>query len=199
LDIALALWERADDERLNVENKVGEGLHFERESDKILCMSSIFDGLSNISSLNSSVDLMKLAQQNSSGLNSTSVSTDPSTFRIQMEQSFNQMLNILIAPSDSENEENSSDPLAFLNNNNSDQSSLLTQNSSVSTILQQLNSLESNSTLLGRTVTYLDSASNEQKSAIVSKITFTSNLTPVLNLSNGDTIAVGAITSVSNS
>jgi len=105
----------------------------------------------------------------------------------------------LISPSDTENEENKSDPFSFLTNN-SDQNSLLTQqNSSVSTIMQQLNTLESNSALLGRTVTYIDSASNEQKSAIVSKITFTSNLTPVLNLSNGDTIAVGAITSISSS
>jgi hypothetical protein len=160
----------------------------------------MFEGLSNISSLNSSVDLMKLAQQNSTALNSTTLSNDPSTFRIQMEQSFNQMLNLLIYPNESEGEEeNSSDPLSFLTNNN-DQNSLLTQSSSsVSTILQQLNKLEGNSTLLGKTVTYVDSASNEQKSAIVSKITFTSNLTPVLNLSNGDTIAVGAISTVSNS
>ena len=162
-------------------------------------MSGLFDGLSNISSLNSSVDLMKLAQQNSAGLNSTTLSNDPATFQIQMQQSFNQMLNMLISPSDTENEENKSDPFSFLTNN-SDQNSLLTQqNSSVSTIMQQLNTLESNSALLGRTVTYIDSASNEQKSAIVSKITFTSNLTPVLNLSNGDTIAVGAITSISSS
>jgi len=162
-------------------------------------MSALFDGLSNISSLNSSVDLMKLAQQNSAGLNSTTLSNDPATFQIQMQQSFNQMLNMLISPSDTENEENKSDPFSFLTNN-SDQNSLLTQqNSSVSTIMQKLNTLESNSALLGRTVTYIDSASNEQKSAIVSKITFTSNLTPVLNLSNGDTIAVGAITSISSS
>ena len=161
-------------------------------------MSALFDGLSNISSLNSSIDLLKLAQQNSEGLNSTTLSTDPSTFQIQMAQSFNQMLDILISSSDKENETDNSDPLSFLTNN-SNQNSLLTQSSSVSTILQQLNSLESNSTLLGRTVTYLDSASNEQKSALVSKITFTSNLTPVLNLSNGDTIAVGAITSISSS
>jgi hypothetical protein len=161
-------------------------------------MSGLFDGLSNISSLNSSVDLLKLAQHNSAGLNSTTLSTDPSTFQIQMAQSFNQMLDILISSSDKENETDNSDPLSFLNNN-SNQNSMLTQSSSVSTILQQLNSLESNSILFGRTVTYLDSASNEQKSALVSKITFTSNLTPVLNLSNGDTIAVGAITSISSS
>lgn len=160
---------------------------------------SIFDGLSNISSLNSSVDLVKLAQQNSAGLNSSSLSTDPSTFQIQLQQSLNQMLSDFLTPSDDQNNDNnSSDPFSFLTNN-SDQNSLLTSTSSASTIMQQLNALESNSALLGKTVIYLDQTSNEQKSAVVSKITFNQNLTPMLNLSNGDTIAVGAVLSVSNS
>ncbi len=160
-------------------------------------MTSIFEGLTNISSLNSSVDLLKLAQQNSAGLDSSSSLSDPAAFQIQIEQSFNQMLNTLISPSNEEDQQNSSDPFSFLNNN-SDQNSLLTQNNTNTATLQQLNMIESNSKLLGRVVTYLDQSGNEQKSAAVSKITFTQNLTPVLNLSNGDSIAVGAVTSISN-
>ena len=153
-------------------------------------MSDVLDGLSNYTNLSSNIEALKAAQVNSapnqSGL------TDPSTFRIQMEQNFNQMLNTLLSTSDEESDQNSSDPFASLTNSSSSTSQTLDSAS-----LQRLSEMEKNSPLLGREVGYFDTRSGEQKKGKITSISFTSNASAILNLSNGESIPAGAATSIS--
>lgn len=163
-------------------------------------MSDILDGLSNYTNLTSNIDALKAAQSNSSSAltssSSTSASglTDPQTFRLQTEQNFNQMLNTLMSTSNDKSDETSSDPLSSLINSYQSSSTSQTLDSAS---LQRMSDMEKNSPLLGRVVSYFDAQTGEQKSGKIDSISFTSNASAMLNLSNGDTINAGAVVSIS--
>jgi hypothetical protein len=159
-------------------------------------MSDALDGLSNYYSIQANIDALKNAQLNSTSAlssnnnSSNSISSDPKSFLLQTEQNFNQMLNILITSPDDQNQQSSStNPLdSLLSNQSSTQTDV--------TGIQQLQTLEQNSPLIGKTVSYLDSASNAEISAVINSINFSSNLSPTLILNNGAVISPGAVTAI---
>ncbi len=156
-------------------------------------MAGTLDGLENVSSISANIEALKQAQSNSSSaLNANKNQVDPDTFLIQQQQNFNSMLNTLIGSTDDEKEKSSSDYFSFFDNS---QSSSLTGLQSTAD-LQKLAAMEESSALLGRTVTYYGTDSNEEKSGVVSKITFSGNYSPLLVLNDGTEIPAGAVTSL---
>ncbi len=162
-------------------------------------MSDILDGLSNYTNISANIEALKAAQANSAAVTSSSSSaaagnlTEAQSFLLQNEQKFNDMLNSLLSSSSDEKNEKSSDSLSSLINSYSSSSTSQAQGSAS---LQQLNAMEKNSPLLGRTVSYY-AASGELKSGKIASISFTSSASAILNLGNGDSINAGAVVSVS--
>lgn len=151
-------------------------------------MSDAFDGLSNVYSIQANIEALKNAQTNSSAaLNSNNNNqVDPKTFLYQTELTFNQMLNSLVGSADEEKEDSSSDYFSFLSDS---------QNSSLSTAdLQKLTAMEQYSPLIGRTVTYFDSATGVEKSGVIGKISFNDSSAPLLVLNDGTQLPAGAVT-----
>ncbi|MDD5382302.1 MAG: hypothetical protein PHH60_01425 [Candidatus Margulisbacteria bacterium] len=158
-------------------------------------MSDTLDGLSNIYAIQANIESLKNAQINSSSsLNNTSSGShvSPGTFLYQTEQSFNKMLTTLTTPLDDQDESSSTDPFSFLD---SSQDSSLNSVSSTDSI-KQLLELEQSSTMIGRTVTYTDSVTGEEKSGVISKLSFTSGSVALLILSDGTELAAGSVTSL---
>jgi hypothetical protein len=154
-------------------------------------MSSSFDGLENIYSIQANIDALKKAQSNKeSALNANKGQVDPDSFLLETQQNFNSMLNTLIGSSDDDKEKSSSDYFSFLDSSQS--SSLSSLQSSAD--LQKLQAMEQNSSLIGRTVTYYGTDSNEEKSGVISKISFNSSSTPILVLQDGTELPAGAVT-----
>lgn len=154
-------------------------------------MTDITDGLSNIYKIQTNIEALKNAQQNSAAALNTSGSTgksqsDIDSFLLQNEKSFNGMLDLLVNGSDQQNDQSSSSDIF---------SGLDTgQNPAVSTTdLKQLEVMEQYSPLIGRTATYFDPTTGEQKSGIISQITFDANASALLVFADGSKIAAGAV------
>jgi len=154
-------------------------------------MSSSFDGLENIYSIQANIDALKKAQSNKeSALNANKGQVDPDSFLLETQQNFNSMLNTLIGSSDDDKEKSSSDYFSFLDSSQSSSLSSL-QNAAD---LQKLQAMEQSSPLIGRTVTYYGTDSNEEKSGVVSKVSFNSSSNAVLVLKDGTELPAGAVT-----
>ena len=149
-------------------------------------MSDTLDGLSNIYAIQAKLEALKSAKSSASSNTGNSQAVDPDTFLIQTQQNFNQMLNTLITSPDEEKQQSSSDYLSYLE---SDASSSLN-----TAALQKLAAMEQFSPLIGRTVTYYGTDSNEEKSGVISKITFSSSSAPILVLQDGTELPAGAVT-----
>lgn len=154
-------------------------------------MSSTFDGLENIYSISANIESLKKAQNNSeSALNANKGQVDANSFLLQQQQNFNSMLNTLIGSSDDDKEKSSSDYFSFLDSSQSSSLSSL-QNAAD---LQKLQAMEQSLPLIGRTVTYYGTDSNEEKSGVVSKVSFNSSSNAVLVLQDGTELPAGAVT-----
>jgi hypothetical protein len=163
-------------------------------------MADTLDGLSNLTSISAQIETLKQAQLNSAAAvkqsNGTGTATnDVDSYLINTQQNFSKMLDILTTSADQQSDTSSTssaDPFAFLNGGqNSTLSSLTAQQNAIE--MQKLAAAEQSSALLGKTVTYYTADSPEQKSGVVSKITFNDSGAPFLLLADGTTIPVGSV------
>jgi hypothetical protein len=146
------------------------------------------DGLSNIYTIQANIDALKNAQGNSSAALNNQSQVDPDTFLYQTALSFNQMLDSLVSPSDDEKEKNSSDLFGFLGNSQESYIENLTKQQTATTTQQA-----QSSPLIGRTATYYDPATGEEKNGVINKVSFDRGGQSLI-LADGTELPAGAVT-----
>jgi hypothetical protein len=149
---------------------------------------------SNIQSLTNQIEQLK---QNGALAAGSNGAVTPDTFILQTQQNFNSMLNNLMGPANSDDQNNSSasDPFASLTNDQTLQlqiQQLTSGTSSTASGSQNLVTLDQTAQLLGKQAIYQDQT-GAQATGVVAKILLDQQGNAVVEMTDGLQIAASAI------